>query len=396
MRKVKHSRRLQNVAEDSTRLAIQSANKDERRFRPVMRGGQHVPGVYERAGVIYAYVRDPESGRRRWVRAPGQSIADAEAIVKKSAKLRDQADREAWRAALESTRRRSAFSPIGRVVESYLDAAAERRAVTGRDPAEATARGCYNVVKRALAAGLDEPCDRAPDVLREYVVREADRLEQSTMHTVVTRCQQVFCSWACDFYEKRGLVVPRSMRWPEVRRARYKYVAPPAELRQATIEAGKAEVEKRSAIGAAFLACYFAAMACRDAARARWDWLGADGHVRFERHKTGKPCDPPLSQWALAQWRAWAAEAKEPLLLQGFPSEYARINFLHREVSSWMRSLGWPAGDGAHELRKLAASLWMSSCGLAYASRWIGDSQPICAKYYADCLPELAPTVPES
>ena len=82
------------------------------------------------------------------------------------------------------------------------------------------------------------------------------------------------------------------------------------------------------------------------------------------------------------------------ILLPG-STDHARYCLVTREFSAWMRSIGWDRKTypkAAHELRKLAGSLWYTKSDLKWAAAWLGDSAPTVYHYYAD-LTEDGPMI---
>jgi hypothetical protein len=60
-----------------------------------------------------------------------------------------------------------------------------------------------------------------------------------------------------------------------------------------------------------------------------------------------------------------------------------------------MRGIGWSRlkyPKAAHELRKLAGSMWYTKAGLQWAASWLGDTPETVYHYYADAT-ELGPVV---
>lgn len=362
------------------------------------RDGSVVPGVYVRGGQYYARFLDPATGKRRWAASRDGTQAGAEAIVR--AARREQRGERAQRfaSAIEQSALRVAGATIGDCLRLYPDAAAARRRMMGGEPREATVRTSLASARRIYAGHLDERAADAGRLYEQYLASDAARaLGDVSVYAYRLHLGAIWTPWAIAYYRKNGLVLPDRIDWPEIKKPNYQYVPPPQELRERTIEAGKREIEARSEIGRCFLVEFYAAMAAADAVRARWDWLGADGHVRFRRNKTGKACDPPLDPWAIGQWRAWAAEdaaaGRDGTVLTA-NTERMRAKYIGEDFAAWMRGLGWTTGKAGHELRKMACSIWYSRVGGTWAARWIGDRLATVERYYGATLSEMAPPAP--
>jgi len=374
---------IKNCSKDrSTVSAVPATRKD----------GSKVRGVYYRGDALYVRIPNPETGKLTFRRCPARSIDDAERVVKQAYRARSDAEAKAWKNAFDSTRRRRRFPTIRQCIEVWPELAREQRRLTGSPGVEAEGR-IPAKARLVFAENLDASVEEAPGILRRWIVSEpASSLARSTIVSSVRTARQVFSAWARRAMHARGVELP-PLDWPTVSTPRgegYQYQLPPADLRERTIQEGKKEIERRSPVGAVFLLQFFCAMSAKDALRARWDWLRPDGHVYYIRHKTGKPANPPLTQWALKQWQDWAKESGRELVLAG-PKD-----FIVRDFSAWMRGLGWDTKKKGHELRKLACSLWFSSVpNPAYVESWIGDTSGVMRKFYAAALPELETPPPE-
>ena len=390
----------QRVTEEDSEKGIQTGiTKEDRKFVAVRRrDGTKVPGVYLRGGVFYARFVDPSTGKRRWAASRDGTQAGAEEIVSKSKKEQRGARAERFSAAIEQSALRVPGATVADCLALYPEAAAARRRMMGGEPKEETVRTSLASARRIFAGHLDEKAADAGRLYEEYLATpEAKELSAVSVYAYRLQLSAIWTPWAIAFYRKRGLVLPDRVSWPEVKKPDYQFVPPPQELRERTIAEGKREIERRSEIGRAFLLEFFAAMSAADAVRARWDWLGEDGHVHFRRNKTGKPCDPPLDPWALAHWRAWAEEdraaGRDGVVLSD-STERMREKFIGENFARWMRSLGWETKKKGHELRKLACSIWYSRVGGTWAARWIGDRLATVERYYGATLSEMAPPAP--
>lgn len=372
---------------------------DGRRYCAVRRrDGSVVPGVYVRDGKYYARFVDPSTGRRRWAASRDGTQAGAEAIVRASKREQRGARAERFAAAIEASALRIDGATIGACLELYPDAAAARRRMMGGSPRPRTVATSLASARRIYAGHLDARAADAGRLYEEYLASPDGReLGDVSIHGYRLQLAAIWTPWALEYYRRHGLVVPERIHWPEIKSPDYQYVPQPQALRDRTISAGKGEIEARSEIGRCFLLEFYCAMSAADAIRARWDWLDDDGHVRFRRNKTGKPCDPPLDPWALAQWRAWAAEdaaaGRDGIVLSA-NTERMRAKFVAEEFAKWMRGLGWTTEKAGHELRKLACSIWYSRVGGTWAARWIGDRLATVERYYGATLSEMSPPAP--
>jgi hypothetical protein len=64
----------------------------------------------------------------------------------------------------------------------------------------------------------------------------------------------------------------------------------------------------------------------------------------------------------------------------------ARYALVTKDLAVWMRDTGWTAATypkAAHELRKLAGSMWLTQAGPQWAAEWLGDSVATVLHYYA-------------
>ena len=387
------------MTNEDAKTGIQIGKSEARRFVAVRRrDGSVVPGVYSRDGKYYARYVDPSTGRRRWAASRDGTQAGAEAIVRAAKREQRGVRAERFAAAIEASALRVEGATIADCLALYPEAAAARRRMMGGEPREATVRTSLSSARRIYAGHLDARAADAGRLYEEYLAGDAaGHLNTVSIYAYRLQLAAIWTPWALDYYRRHGLSVPARVVWPEIKKPDYQYVPPPQELRERTIAAGKREIEARSEIGRCFLLEFYAAMAAADAVRARWDWCGADGHVRFRRNKTGKACDPPLDPWALEQWRAWEredAQAGRDGIVLSANTERMRAKFIGEDFARWMRGLGWTTGKAGHELRKLACSIWDSRVGGTWAARWIGDRLATVERYYGATLSEMAPPAP--
>ena len=360
--------------------------------------GERMPKVYWRCGSFYARWKDPAQGRERFVKSPDGTLKGACDFLR-------MADRNArGRAAFAFSEavteklqpERGAWS-IGRCIEEYAKFAPGHFAAMSSERRKRGGGLTHSLwsARTAFAAAIDRTISEAPRALASYAAAElAKGTKRSTVHGVCSQAKSVFAKWALVELEERGCKVP-DLRWRGIPSDDYQYAPPPQELRDRTIAAGKEELAKGSPFGLAFLLEFYCAMSAADACRARWDWLGADDVVRYQRAKTGKDAWPRLRPEIAARWRELARERGAGAILPR-NTDQERNSFLVREFAGWMRSLGWGDGKKGHELRKMACSLWYSTPGVGaeVTQAWSGDSLEVLQKHYARLLPEKAPMPP--
>ena len=372
---------------------------DDPKYRGVRDArGARIPGVYRRGGAFFARIVDPKSGSRVWRKSPDGSLEGARRLVKLSKRSHTAARALAFSQALDGLRTHRVGWSLRDVLDAYPTAADQRRAAVGR-PAERTVREVVSTARRVFAGALDSSFAQIPVVLHDWCVSYNRRSEggRPTVYaaTVSRMVRSLFSPWAMAAYAEKGCR-DAAPKWREVVSPDFQYSLPPRELRDRTIAEGKREMQAASPVGRAFLVQFFCAMSGRDAIRARWDWLGEDGVVRYVRHKTGKDCSPRLSQEVAAVWRRLAASPEAgPFVVPG-RTERARFDVLQLQLSRWMRDLGWKTPKAGHELRKLMCSIWFTSPGVGatWTQEWSGDSLQVLQKHYARLLPESAPAAP--
>ena len=358
--------------------------------------GERIRGVYFRVlkdgrKSYYARIVDPKKGSPTYRASPDGSASLAARMVADSEKAVGEVRANAYHEALDATRRRADGWTIGRVLEEYPRAAEARRAAV-QSPSAGSQRSNLSRARRVFKGSEGKGVVLAPRIVHDYELARIRRDGEGARETACSEYKQVkglFARWALAAYERAGM--PRvELRWDEIKRPAFQFRLQAEELRDRTIEAGKEEMRKDSPEGRAFLLEYFCAMSAADAARATWDWLGADDAVHYERHKTHKPADPKLPPDVAARWRELAAKANSPFVLP-FASPSRRHGFLIEDFAGWMAALGWTTKKKGHELRKLRCSYWITKYGPTWTQAWSGDSLPVLMKHYARMLPEAAP-----
>lgn len=366
--------------------------------------GKRIPKVYYRvlkdgSRTYYARIPNPETGRETMQSSPDGSVAMAKALVTNAKRAVGEARVNAYREALGAIQRRSDGWTIGRALETYRRVAPGHFAVLstgGRRRGGGLKHSLWSM-EEVFKDAMEKPISEAPRILAAWV--EARVLAGTRLPSVVGMAKQaksLFARWALDAFADEGCKVPE-LRWRALPADGYQYELPPQELRERTIAAGKEEVAKGSDIGRAFLLEFFCAMSAADSCRARWDWLDAGGTVHYVRAKTGKNADPRLSPDVAQRWSELAgAEAGHQDFVIPRRTEGERREFVLKEFSQWMRSLGWTGPKTGHELRKLMCSIWYTTPGIGaeWTQAWSGDSLEVLQKHYARLLPEKAPPAP--
>jgi integrase len=139
-----------------------------------------------------------------------------------------------------------------------------------------------------------------------------------------------------------------------------------------------------------------------EAIAARWDWIETDDAWHRYLHITRRPdwqaknCKArriPLSADLWDQLQAYRVDGAHNILPG--PHVTARAKLVKRDLAAWMRGIGWDRRKypkAAHELRKLAGSMWYTQAGLQWATTWLGDTPETVYHYYADAA-TLGPKV---
>ena len=358
------------------------------------KNGARVAGVYVRDGRYYARIKDPVTGRWRWVASPENTPDGAARIVREAQRAVGTARAERFMAAVEGSKRCQPWAKCGAMIEAYRIAAAGERALTGvpRKVTEDDAVASLRMVLEQSGAGMEANANELPDIARKWAERAiADGRNRTTVATVVRSARSVFGRRVRQRMARAGCKLPPDLgeRWPKVFVAAEKYALPPKELRDATLEAGRQLLEARDDLWLAYALAYYGGLTAADIASARWDWV-RDGRIYYARQKTGKRADPPLPEGVLAALASWPGRGERDTVLPG--SDRQRRDLVQVALAKWMRGVGWTTGKCAHELRKLAGSEWATQCGIRWAARWLGDDEATAARFYVDLLPEEAPT----
>lgn len=154
-----------------------------------------------------------------------------------------------------------------------------------------------------------------------------------------------------------------------------RYQLPPKTLRVRTAAEGAALKVKAPNLYAAYLLCYHLGLRSSEAVMARWDWIETTEQGKHYIHIIRRPAEGfspkgyegtvpvPEAVWHDLQFLRNSAD---PYILPG-GAKTNRKNLIGRELSAWMRGIGWDKETypkAAHELRKLIGSMWYKRFGV--------------------------------
>lgn len=389
-------------------------------LRPVVDGhGNKISNLYKRNGVYYLQA---EVRRKRYCRAsPFTSVTQSAKWARDFIRTAKAGRAEAM-SALEASRARSAWPRIGRLFDVYREASVRQYAIDGK-PAASTVRKniaqVENLVRQVLGASnvaellVDQLNAELVERYVEMAVAAAGedyRLQSRyrvTASSTVRQAKSLFTRWAMNYYRGRLDLPPCIGAFVSAGKSakRSRYQIPPAELREKTL--AEAETLRKAApdLHAVFALCYDMGMRAGEAVEARWTWIeeeGVNGDLRRFMHicrrsdwkgpKNAYDHKVPVST---AAWQALqeVRMSEDPYILPG-GNKTARRNLVGRRFAAWMREIGWDPDTypkAAHELRKLAGSMWYTRAGLQWAARWLGDSAATVDYYYADLTEHRAP-----
>ena len=367
--------------------------------------GRKIKNLFTRNGVYYISC---EIKRKRFLRkSPYQTQTEAAAWVKKF--MREARENTA---NADHSRHRSAYPAIGRIIELYRAAAATQHAKTG-SPLPHTVKQninqLKNIVRRATGASNVDSLPATiltADLADQYFQAVVDPADYNTAHRArvsaassLRQAKSIFARWALQYYDRHINLPPdiAKFRTAGYTFRREKYRLPPAELRNKTFSEGKKLQNTRPELYLVFMLSYNLGMRAGESAAAKYAWIEPD------EHKNGqyvmRLCRRP--DWRgpknlIAHTIPMTHETYNDLIAARRPdSDYilpgatpnARLNLITRRFSTWMRSIGWDQTTypkAAHELRKLAGSIWYTKAGPTWASAWLGDSLATVCHYYAD------------
>lgn len=372
--------------------------------------GDRVSNLFTRNGRFYAQCQ--VRGRRHVRACPEEGRAAAVTWTKDFVRrVRSEDPR-----AIRETCTRSPYPKLGQIVKVYQAAAERQYAIDGR-PLPATVRAnirqLYNVVGHRHKAGRPEELgsevlseDLAASFFEERVTAAgADEMlkvrARVTAASTLRQAKCVFAKWVRPRYREAGMSLPASVdafcsAGRSVRSGKYRL--PPEDLRKKTFAAAEQLRVDRPDLYLVFLLCYDLGMRAGEAVEARWDWIEMNGLSGGSRRvmricarsywrgpKNLVDHAVPVSDALWAELQALRLSDADHVLPGGSPT--ARRNLIQREFAAWLRSLGWSRSvypKAAHELRKLAGSIWYTKADLKWAAAWLGDSAATVYHYYAD------------
>ena len=374
-----------------------------------------IPNLVTRNGAYY--VRATFRGKTILRKCPyqrkDQAVSWKNTFVKKQQQGGDQ--------VLESSRFRTAFTTVGKLLELYGTAAAHQYALDGK-PKPATAR--KNMLQLANIIRQVEGVKSVDKLSLEVITRELagnyvkavvlaagdnELLKERARITAASTLRQaksLFCKWARTYYADAALQLPPSVsEFMETGKAvkPKQYELPPLELRNDTFEAAAALRESNPTLHAAFVLCYDLGMRASEAINARWEWIETQQGQRvmhickreyWQGAKNQRNHYVPMSDEAYQALQAVCAadDPRAHILPANTPTE--RYDIIARQLSAWMRELGWVRPTfmkAAHELRKLAGSKWYTEAGVEWASEWLGDTVLTTAHFYSALTKFRAP-----
>jgi integrase len=211
--------------------------------------------------------------------------------------------------------------------------------------------------------------------------------------SILRQAKSVFARWTVAYYRQAGIDLPDSVeRFLRTGKAHKpgRYQLPPVDLIAAThAAAGKLGPPLRLA----YLLCYRFGLRAGEAAAARWSWIEQDAKgqrvLRVCRRADWKGAKNMVDHSIPATPDTWAElgrlRGSGVHILPG-ATPNARYALVTKDLAVWMRDTGWTAATypkAAHELRKLAGSMWLTQAGPQWAAEWLGDSVATVLHYYA-------------
>lgn len=232
-----------------------------------------------------------------------------------------------------------------------------------------------------------------PEIIRGWMRFRVDRAEpgkeqtaRRTVKSVWRQAKSIFKPELLEFYPPLPSSFLSALAVKPLKADPVQYTAPSADLINTTFDkAGDLKGADRNAY-IAFLLSACAGMRRNEIAHARPAWLGeacitvtcGDGF----RTKSGKGRLVPVNQEIIDQVHALAGDE---FILTGSETERAESTF--RRLSDWMKGLGWPSGQAAHELRKYFGAQVATKHGLFTAQKLLGHADPtVTSRHYADLI----------
>ena len=310
------------------------------------------------------------------------------------------------------------YATIGELIAAYR-VGAKKKEMRDGSPRPSTVRANVNQLSNILRKATDVDnieslCSDVltRDLLDEYVDRTLanytergeiilDRGRQTTFSSI-RQAKSVVTRWALEEYKSNGLNLPDVsgfLNYTPVRLPDRSYQMPAIELVELTERRAAGLAEKNKDLYAAYLLARDLGMRASEAAAAKWSWIEQHDNGRYmvikKRPDFVMKSRAHLIRIADKTWnslRTLRFPTDEFILPGGSPT--SRNNLYMRELTRWMRNIGWD-GDkfpkGGHELRKLAGARWYTHHGLEVAAEWLGDNPYTVFKYYANLDPRKHP-----
>ena len=316
-------------------------------------------------------------------------------VARPRMKVKQDAARAGEYGKLYGTRSKNVFPTIKTITDLYM-AEVRRR---GHPAVKTAMNNCGRLRMILDVTGIPNADDVSSDVLTVERLKEyADKLleqnnspsTQRTAASSIRQARSLFSRRMIEIYD--DLTLPPSInRFCTayiISEPKHQYELPAPQLIETTIKAGRDLKESNPQLYIAFLLCYDLGLRAEEAAQCRPNWFREDDRgihwlgiiSRAEEGYTPKtPRSIPVPASVYADLMKLASEES---ILSG--SLTARRNLIKRDLSAWMRGLGWTRIKKAHELRKLRGSFWRSRYGLDRAHEWLGHSQyQTTLNYYA-------------
>jgi integrase len=331
---------------------------------------------------------------------------------------RDKQDRalKAGRAQdIEHDRLLSDVPTLGAVQLLVQEAAQIRRVKHGK-PSEKTINNYFGALKSVVelvhgGTWKDYKLDILTDSLAvqyrgRMIHTDADpMLQRRQRRTACSTLHQARAIFGKDFllYLEKRIRIPDTLaaflRESAHLERKQKYQIPPQDLLDATLKGFDALKATNPGVYAAFLLGYYLGMRAGEMASARVEWISEvqqDGRTRrfmeIRERSLPEPFKPkgidhkvPIADEVYAA--LMQCKAAGPYFLPG-TGYTSRHDIVSRDMTTVMRTLGWSHdkySKGAHELRKLAGSLWYTKYGVGTAALWLGHSDiKTTYDYYSD------------
>ncbi len=311
-------------------------------------------------------------------------------LAEKRAALRVRSAREGDVELIMAGRARSEVPTVGKVIEWFREFAGVRDLAKRTVGSYVSSTRC--VLKECkFAAWRDARVSvLTPKLATDYVRRclaAAGEPEGVARQAVVNSAQSrladvagLFSKMACRYYEQMGYKCPAVDFGPSPFfpvRAKV-YVLPPSDLVNKTM--GALASDRESRFWGAFCLCFWLACRGSEAVHARADWLVGEGDGVFLEIKRregfrmkGRPHRKRVPAGLAVELKR-LAEANDGYILPGSYPRH-RVDLVQRELSEFMRRLGWEAAKWrapVHELRKLMGNHIYHAVSASAAKAFLG------------------------